>query len=61
MCSVERVKPGLYKVNGVSGDEAGYIQRYKGGWILHMASMPKEDFHYLHDAQLEALKRAERY
>jgi len=61
MSSVERIKPGLYKVNGESGMEAGYIQSYKGGWMLHMVSMPKEDFHYLHDAQVEALKRAERY
>lgn len=59
--SVDREKPGLYKVVGASGMTAGSIQSYKGGWLLSLYSMPREDFRFLRDAKASALEYAKRY
>lgn len=62
MSSVERVSPGYYKVTGSSGTDAGFIQKMlPRGWLLSLHAMPQESFEYLRDAQIDALKQAERY
>jgi hypothetical protein len=60
--SVERVSPGNYLVRGSSGADAGFIQKMlPRGWLLSLHAMPQETFEYLKDAQIDALKQAERY
>jgi hypothetical protein len=62
MSSIERVQPGYYLVRGTSGAEAGFIQKMlPRGWLLSLRAMPQASFEYLRDAQLDALKQAERY
>lgn len=62
MSSVERIKPGYYRVQGSSGNDAGFIQKMlPRGWLLSLHAMPQATFAYLRDAQIEALKQGERY
>lgn len=62
MSSVQRISPGYYLVRGSSGEEAGFIQKMlPRGWLLSLQAMPQESFVYLKDAQVDALKQAERY